>query len=104
MKHTRLIRVLMMGIAAAAIAGCSDSAPNGKNASNNIVRIDGTSTVYPVTEAVAEEFQLDKRTRVTVGLSGTRGGLKKFCRGEIDITGASRTILQNKMKADRKHQ
>lgn len=99
MKHTRLIRVLMMGIAAATIAGCSDSAPNGKNSSNNIVRVDGSSTVYPVTEAVSEEFQLENRIRVTVGISGTGGGFKKFCRGEIDITGASRPILQNEMQA-----
>ena len=102
MKHTRLIRVLMMSIAAVAIAGCSDSTPDGKNASNNIVRIDGSSTVYPVTEAVSEEFQLENRTRVTVGISGTGGGFKKFCRGEIDITGASRPILQKEMQACQK--
>lgn len=99
MKHTRLIRVLLMGIAAAAIAGCSDSTPDGENAGSNIVRIDGSSTVYPVTEAISEEFQLENKTRVTVGISGTGGGFKKFCRGEIDITGASRPILQKEMQA-----
>jgi len=101
MKHITLIRVLMMGMAAAAIAGCSDSTPDGKASSNNIVRIDGSSTVYPVTEAVSEEFQLENRIRVTVGISGTGGGFKKFCRDEIDITGASRPILQNEMQACR---
>ena len=50
-----------------------------------VIKIDGSSTVYPITEAVAEEFQKEKRgaVRVTVGISGTGGGFKKFCRGEI---------------------
>ncbi len=58
------------------------------------VRIDGSSTVYPITEAVAEEFQIEHRGtyRVTVGISGTGGGFKKFCRGDTDISDASRPI------------
>jgi len=65
-----------------------------------IVRIDGSSTVFPVTEAVAEEFQKFKRGRfkVTVGISGTGGGFKKFCRGETDISNASRPILKSEME------
>jgi len=68
-------------------------------ASAGTIRIDGSSTVYPITEAVAEDFQIAKRgkTRVTVGISGTGGGFKKFCRGEIDITDASRPIMQKEM-------
>jgi phosphate transport system substrate-binding protein len=64
-----------------------------------IVKIDGSSTVYPVTEAVAEEFQKSKRNaiKVTVGISGTGGGFKKFCRGETDISNASRPILKSEM-------
>ncbi|MEK7286571.1 MAG: PstS family phosphate ABC transporter substrate-binding protein [Nitrospirota bacterium] len=63
------------------------------NAGQPIIKIDGSSTVYPITEAVAEEFQIaNKNARVTVGVSGTGGGFKKFCVGEIDITGASRPI------------
>ena len=64
-----------------------------------IVKIDGSSTVFPVTEAVAEDFQKAKKNqvRVTVGISGTGGGFKKFCRGEIDISGASRPILKKEM-------
>ena len=64
-----------------------------------IVKIDGSSTVYPVTEAVAEEFQKSKRgtIKVTVGISGTGGGFKKFCRGETDISDASRPILKQEM-------
>lgn len=59
-----------------------------------IVQIDGSSTVYPITEAVAEEFQKAKKgkIKVTVGISGTGGGFKKFCRGETDISDASRPI------------
>ena len=56
------------------------------------VTVDGSSTVFPISEAMAEEFQNATGTRVTVGLSGTGGGFKKFCRGETDITGASRPI------------
>ncbi len=65
------------------------------------VKIDGSSTVYPVTEAVAEEFQKLKKgaVRVTVGISGTGGGFKKFCRGETDISNASRPILKQEMEA-----
>nr|WP_235001342.1 PstS family phosphate ABC transporter substrate-binding protein [Nitrosovibrio sp. Nv4] len=63
------------------------------------VKIDGSSTVYPITEAVAEDFQSAKKgaVKVTVGISGTGGGFKKFCRGETDIANASRPILQKEM-------
>jgi phosphate transport system substrate-binding protein len=64
-----------------------------------IVKVDGSSTVFPVTEAVAEEFQKSKKNaiKVTVGISGTGGGFKKFCRGETDISNASRPILKAEM-------
>jgi phosphate transport system substrate-binding protein len=64
-----------------------------------IVQIDGSSTVFPITEAVAEEFQKAKKgkIKVTVGISGTGGGFKKFCRGETDISDASRPILKQEM-------
>ncbi len=63
-----------------------------------VVKIDGSSTVYPVTEAVAEEFQkANKGLKVTVGVSGTGGGFKKFCRGETDISNASRPISASEM-------
>jgi phosphate transport system substrate-binding protein len=70
-------------------------------AEDKIIKIDGSSTVYPITEAVAEEFQNAKRgsIRVTAGISGTGGGFKKFCRGEIDIADASRPILKKEMDA-----
>jgi phosphate transport system substrate-binding protein len=63
------------------------------------VRVDGSSTVFPITEAVAEEFQkATKGTKVTVGISGTGGGFRKFCRGESDIQNASRPILAKEIE------
>jgi phosphate transport system substrate-binding protein len=72
-------------------------------AQTKTVKIDGSSTVYPVTEAVAEEFQIANKGKinVTVGISGTGGGFKKFCRGEIDIANASRPIVTKEMEACR---
>src|SRR5688500_6543529 len=67
------------------------------------VAVDGSSTVYPITEAVAEEFQkANSGMRVTVGISGTGGGFKKFCRGETDVSNASRPILRAEMEDCRK--
>jgi phosphate transport system substrate-binding protein len=59
-----------------------------------LIKVDGSSTVFPITEAVAEEFQKAERgaVNVTVGISGTGGGFKKFCAGETDISDASRPI------------
>ena len=56
------------------------------------IDVDGSSTVFPITEAVAEEFGklTDGSVRVTVGVSGTGGGFKKFCNGETQISDASR--------------
>ncbi|MDO8520003.1 MAG: PstS family phosphate ABC transporter substrate-binding protein [Deltaproteobacteria bacterium] len=69
----------------------------------DVVKVDGSSTVYPITEAVAEEFQIAKKgaINVTVGISGTGGGFKKFCRGETDISNASRPISSSEMEACR---
>lgn len=74
-------------------------------AAKKIVKIDGSSTVYPITEAVAEEFQKAKKgaIKVTVGISGTGGGFKKFCRGETDISDASRPILKKEMDVCKKN-
>jgi phosphate transport system substrate-binding protein len=69
------------------------------HAADKIIKIDGSSTVYPITEAVAEEFQKAQGVKVTVGESGTGGGFKKFCRGETDISDASRPITQKEMDA-----
>lgn len=64
-----------------------------------VIKLDGSSTVFPIAEAMAEEFQNEKKgqIRVTVGISGTGGGFKKFCRGEIDIQNASRPIQSDEL-------
>lgn len=65
------------------------------------IKVDGSSTVFPITEAVAEEFQILKKGKVhvTVGIAGTGGGFKRFCRGETDISNASRPITAAEIAA-----
>ena len=66
------------------------------------VRVDGSSTLFPISEAVAEEFQrANRNVRVTVGVSGTGGGFARFCRGELDVTGASRPARAAEIEACR---
>lgn len=68
------------------------------------IKIDGSSTVYPLTEAVAEEFRnTEPGIRVTIGFSGTGGGFKKFGRGEIDINDASRPIQPTEIELCKKN-
>jgi phosphate transport system substrate-binding protein len=84
----------MLATSAFALLGTTSFAVNAQ-----VVKIDGSSTVYPVTEAVAEEFQkANKGLKVTVGVSGTGGGFKKFCRTETDISNASRPISKSEME------
>jgi phosphate transport system substrate-binding protein len=73
-------------------------------AQTKTIAIDGSSTVFPVSEAIAEEFQKSTRgqVRVTVGISGTGGGFKKFCRGETDISNGSRPILKSEIEECKK--
>ncbi|MDQ1345565.1 MAG: phosphate transport system substrate-binding protein [Pseudomonadota bacterium] len=82
------------------VAACAQQSAQAQAA----IKIDGSSTVFPVSEAFAEEFQISKRgkVRVTVGMSGTGGGFKKFCRGETDMSNASRPISTEEMEACRK--
>lgn len=70
-----------------------------KAAGDAMIKVDGSSTVYPITEAAAEEFQAAQKgaTKVTVGISGTGGGFKRFCRGETDVQDASRPISEKEM-------
>jgi phosphate transport system substrate-binding protein len=77
----------------------TDAAPAAAAAAAQVIQLDGSSTVYPISEAVAEEFQIKNQGRinVTVGVSGTGGGFKKFCRGELDIASASRPIQKSEM-------
>ncbi|HWC75998.1 MAG TPA: PstS family phosphate ABC transporter substrate-binding protein [Blastocatellia bacterium] len=80
------------------ISGCATRNNAGNEAA--VIKVDGSSTLFPVTEAVAEEFQKAKQNKykVTVGISGTGGGFKKFVRGETDIQDASRPILKEEME------
>jgi phosphate transport system substrate-binding protein len=93
----KVVILKMVSASVVVMAALGTSIP----AQAQIVKIDGSSTVYPITEAVAEEFQKSKqgKIKVTVGISGTGGGFKKFCRGETDISDASRPILEKEMKA-----
>jgi phosphate transport system substrate-binding protein len=106
-KH-RLASVGISWLIASLVAGCGGKEPAsssaGARAEAPVVRIDGSSTVFPIAEAVSEEFQAGERgaIRVTVGLSGTGGGFKKLCRGDTDIANASRPILTEEMEACRK--
>ncbi|MEZ4752473.1 MAG: substrate-binding domain-containing protein [Bdellovibrionota bacterium] len=71
------------------------SAPAQSADLSGMVTLDGSSTVYPISAAIAEEFQRKKqfsKVRVTVAYSGTGGGFKKWCKGETDINDASRPI------------
>ena len=85
-------------VSALAIAGVALFGAQAAQA--QVIKIDGSSTVYPITEAVAEEFQKAKKNaiKVTVGISGTGGGFKKFCRDETDISNASRPITAKEME------
>lgn len=71
---------------------------------NGPVKVDGSSTVFPISEAVAEDFgATHKSVRVTVGTSGTGGGFKKFCSGETDINNASRPIRSSELQLCQKN-
>lgn len=83
------------------LSACGGSTKEGSTTENlaGNIQIDGSSTVYPVTEAVAEDFREEApNTKVTVGVSGTGGGFKKFVRGETDINNASRSISAEEAK------
>ena len=92
----KALRVVLAALAAAFAGTLCTVAPA---AHAQLVKIDGSSTVFPITEAMAEDFQKSTKgkVKVTVGISGTGGGFKKFCRGETDISDASRPILKKEM-------
>ncbi|MEI6835204.1 MAG: substrate-binding domain-containing protein, partial [bacterium] len=77
-------------ISSLALAG---NTPKKEDSLKGDIKVDGSSTVFPVSEAAAEEFgRLHPGVRTTVGSSGTGGGFKKFIAGETDISDASRPI------------
>jgi ABC-type phosphate transport system substrate-binding protein len=83
-------RASRFALVAVTVLGCSrpDSQPT--------LTVDGSSTVFPITDAIADQFQkrnpVKVDVRVPVGISGTRGGFRKFCAGQTDISDASRPI------------
>jgi phosphate transport system substrate-binding protein len=98
-----LAAVLAVGVAACGSSDDSTSGSSGGEDLSGAIRIDGSSTVAPLTEAIAEEFQAENPdVRVTVGTSGTGGGFEKFCAGETDISDASRAIEPEEVEACKK--
>ena len=96
--------VLALALAVAACGGGDEESTEGGGAQtprlSGTIRVDGSSTVAPLSEAAAERFQeKHSRVRVTVGTSGTGGGFEKFCNGETDISDASRPIKQSEKDA-----
>ena len=103
---SRSLVVVMVTALIATQPGCGSRATSGSRGDAQLggaVKIDGSSTVYPITAAVAEEFLKEHpNVRATVGISGTGGGFKKFASGEIDICDASREIKAREMEACQK--
>lgn len=93
MNRTRSIVITTaIAVGSIALAACSSTSSTGNGVSGS-VRVDGSSTVAPLTSAAAEKFKTESpNVDVTVGTSGTGGGFEKFCRGETDINDASRKI------------
>lgn len=80
---------------------CTAASSPSTQSKQHLVKVDGSSTVYPITKAVAQAFQssIGGNAQVTVNISGTTGGFQKFCAGETDISNASRPILREEMEA-----
>lgn len=98
----RIASITLVAFGALAASGCGGQESNEKPGISGSIHIDGSSTVFPITEAVAEEFQkVHPEVRVLVGISGTGGGFKKFTAGETDISDASRPIKPSEMKKAR---
>jgi phosphate transport system substrate-binding protein len=106
-KTTRIARAALIASAAAlALAACgsssssTDGGASGGTGLTGSVRVDGSSTVAPLTSAAAELFkEVESGVDVTVGTSGTGGGFEKFCRGETDMNDASRPIKDTEVEA-----
>jgi phosphate transport system substrate-binding protein len=96
---TRSFTIAGLALALTACGGGDSSSGDGMAGS---VLIDGSSTVFPIAEAVAEEFQAaNPNVRVTVGFSGSGGGFQRFCAGETDLSNASRPIRETEIEACR---
>ena len=90
----------LTGAIAAVVTVAGLVTATSSQAQSGIVQIDGSSTVFPISEAMAEDFMAaNEGVRVTVGVSGTGGGFRKFCAGETDISNASREVKDEELEA-----
>jgi phosphate transport system substrate-binding protein len=100
---TLIALVALLAFGVAACGDDDDETASGGGDLSGTIRIDGSSTVAPLTEAIAEEFQAENPdVKVTVGTAGTGGGFEKFCAGETDISDASREIEPEEVEACKK--
>ena len=99
----KLWLVVAAGALAVGVSACGGSDGDSSGGLSGTIRIDGSSTVAPLTEAVAEEFQASNPdVKIAVGTSGTGGGFEKFCAGETDINDASRAIESEEVELCKK--
>ena len=103
MNPAKKSKVFALGITVLTI-GLLNSCGQVQSPESQSIKIDGSSTVYPITDAMAKEYQNTnpKKASITVEFSGTGGGFKKFCAGETDISNASRPIRSEEMEACKK--
>jgi phosphate transport system substrate-binding protein len=97
--------IASVSVLAFGVAACGDDESSGSSGGDlsGSIRIDGSSTVAPLTSAIAEEFQAENPdVKITVGTAGTGGGFEKFCAGETDISDASRAIEPEEVSACKK--
>ncbi len=93
------LRSIVVAAIVASFAGCGGGESGAGDLPAGSIHVDGSSTVYPITEAIVEEFQvMHPEVRVAVGVSGTGGGFKKFCVGEAEIAGASRAMKTTELE------
>jgi phosphate transport system substrate-binding protein len=94
------VSLALLAVGVAACGSSDEETSSGGGDLSGTIRIDGSSTVAPLTEAMAEQFQAENPgVKVTVGTSGTGGGFEKFCAGETDISDASREIEPEEVEA-----
>ena len=101
-----ILKTVIIFLAGNFLVACNSgtSEKSGNKEISGTIKIDGSSTVYPITEAVAEEFRVDHRkVNITIGVSGTGGGFNKFGRGETDISNASRPIKDQEIELCRQN-
>lgn len=98
MKAKKLLTLAVAAMMSLTMVACSGQQAEKKAELKGTIKIDGSSTVYPITQAVAEEFKKENPgVEITVGVSGTGGGFKKFVVGEIDMNDASRHVKQEEV-------